>query len=81
MKSEETDTESQHLEQMVGLFHPKQKIMLGLSFHPIKMRVRVLERNEQELHVIKFRNHPHTSDGLGSLAALVVAVSRNTLDY
>ena len=81
VKSDGTDTQSQHLEKMVGLFHPNQKIMLGLSIHPSKIRVRVLERSEQELHVIKFRDLPHTSDGLGSLAALVVAVSRNTLDY
>ena len=81
LKSDETDTLAQHLEQMVGLFYPTQKILLGLSFHPSKIRVRVLQRNEHELRVINFRDLPHTSDGLGSLVALVVAVSRNTLDY
>ena len=74
---------TQQFEQMVGLFHPQQAVMLGLTVGPDKMSPRILLRtNDGSLVLHELESLEHlTGKGLETLAALVVAISRNSLDY
>ena len=80
VKSDKDNTEAQLQEQMVGLFHPQQQVMLGLSVHPQKVSPRLLKRSRGFVKS-NLADLDYTESGLQTLAALVLAVSRNTLDY
>ena len=83
IKSDFTQGRAQHFEQMVGLFHPQQAVLLGLAVGPNRTIPRILLRTKGGslvLHELESQEHL-TGKGLETLAALVVAVSRNSLDY
>ena len=79
--SDKDTTEAQLQEQMVGLFHPQQQVMLGLSVHPQKVSPRLLKRSSSGFVKSNLADLDYTESGLQTLVALVLAVSRNTLDY
>ena len=83
IKSGKELARAQQFEQMVGLFHPQQAVMLGLTVGPKKTSPHILRRIENGslvLHELESLDHL-TAQGLETLAALVVAISRNSLDY
>ena len=82
IKSSNVDAASQNIEQMVGLFHPDQRIMLGLSVGTLMTTPRLLQRDGQSLILTEINKIAHTTkDGLRNLAALVLAISKNSLDF
>ena len=68
VESDMKDVTSQNMEQMIGLFHPTQYVMLGLTVYPTKTKV--TPRSAKELEVIKLtcmvagKGHPSQTSTL-----------------
>ena len=71
------DAKPQLLEQMCGLFHPRQKFMLGLQVHPTFITPLMLLKDEKALKLFNVTDIPiREGEGLKELAALILSTSR-----
>ena len=74
VKSDEDDTAaSQNVEQLLGLWRPNQKFILGWTLNPKSIIARLLVRSGERLDLYEVK-HPNNVFGLLNLARLYMAI-------